>query len=192
MLICITGIDGCGKGVQVSLLEKYLTSQDQSVFVSKAYGTGEKEIFSTFLEYWDPLAILFLFQALHVEQRIRAERALLEGKLVIADRWDESYLAYHSNYGALSTDAELREKLNQMAFGGIVPNITFLLKVSIQKAKERCRLRGEDFFDRASLEYHETMQNGYLALAEKRGWTVLDGEMSIRDIHQKILSRMNL
>ncbi len=68
MLFNITGIDGCGKTTQVQLLQEYLVEQGKEVFVSKAYGEEEKKILSSIMPNLDQLAILFLFQALHVEQ----------------------------------------------------------------------------------------------------------------------------
>ncbi len=188
MIICLTGIDGCGKGTQVDLLMKYLRSKNCPVFSSKAYGQAEQEYFAALLDYWDPVAILFLFQALHVQQRIETTRAIARGEIVIADRWDESYLVYHSNYGLLASDPELCHRLNKIAFDNIRPDITFLLQISIEEAKKRCLIRGEDFFDRLSREYHETMLKGYLKLAEERGWIIIDAEQPTLQIHKQILS----
>lgn len=186
MIICITGIDCCGKGTQIRFLEEFLRKMGHDVFLSKAYGQTEKECFSLFLEYWHPTSIMFLFQALHTHQRVKTERMLRKNKIVIADRWDESYLIYHSNYGILKHKTNLRNHLNEIAFSNIFPDITFLLKIKIIAAKQRCKHRGEDFFDKLPAEYHETMQNGYLEMAKNRNWIIVNGEKSIKEIHEKI------
>lgn len=186
MIICITGIDCCGKGTQIPLLAEFLQRKKYDVFISKAYGSAEKECFSPFMEYWHPVSIMFLFQAIHTQQRVKARKAENQGKIVVADRWDESYLAYHSNYGILKDTHELRKDLNKLSFSNIVPDITFLLKVSITTAKQRCKHRGEDFFDQLPWKYHETMQKAYLKIAKDRNWIVLDGEKPPKEIHKKI------
>lgn len=187
MLICLTGIDGCGKGTQKELLRVHLQNMGKSVFMSKAYGDAEKECFSAFVEYWTQESILFLFQALHVEQRVRVEKALTRGEVVVADRWDESYLAYHSTHGILSLDPFLRDQLNRIAFAGIIPDFTFFLDVSVEQARQRLLSRGMDFFDSLSSEYHNTMRNEYLNIATTRNWIILDGTKPHLEIHREIL-----
>lgn len=188
MIVCITGIDGSGKGIQRELLADYLRSSRHTVYISKAYGDAEKECFSVFIEKWPQEAILFLFQALHVAQRRNAELALKRGEIVIADRWDESYLAYHKHHGILADDVVLRDKLNEIAFCNMRPNITFLLDIRAKKARLRLRSRGMDFFDKLPLHYHETMRQEYLEIAKQRGWIVLDGTAPIKTIHSIIVS----
>ncbi len=192
MIICLTGIDGCGKGTQKELLKAHLENSRKAVFLSKAYGDAEKECFSAFVEYWTQESILFLFQALHAEQRVKAEKALARGAIVIADRWDESYLAYHSTHGILLSNPGLRDQLNSIAFGGIIPDVTFFLDVPVERARERMLSRGMDFFDRLSNDYHSTMRNEYLSIATDRKWIIIDGTKSPLEIHREILRELGL
>lgn len=186
MLICLTGIDGCGKGTQLSLLTEYLEKQNFPVFVSKAYGDAEKECFSAFINTWSQTAILFLFQALHAEQSLKVRRALAQRRIVIADRWDEAYLAYHSRYGILSCDPKLRARLNEIAFEGISPDVTILLDVPVKVALKRLEARGKDFFDKLPQSYHQAMRDEYLRLAKEKNWHVVDGTRPAIDIHSRI------
>jgi len=187
-LINITGIDGCGKGTQLQHLADYLTQKRRKIFLSKAYGPREKEMFSLFIERAHDLTVMFLFQAMHVEQRMKAEKALQDGAIVLADRWDDAYFAYHSQYGMLADDAILRDKLNELAFGGIKPDVTFLLKVPVSVGMERCRLRGADFFDLKSAAHHQSKADYLDKMAAEHGWTVIDGERPHREIHEEIVS----
>lgn len=188
MLINMTGVDGSGKGTQLQYLADYFEQRGKKVFMSKAYGPCEKELFSLFMERSHDLAVMFMFQALHVQQRIRAEKALQDGAIVLADRWDDAYLAYHSQNGILAEDPELREKLNLLAFGGINPDLTFMLKVPVEISMENCLLRGADFFDRKGVEYHQSLSDGLEQLAERYGWVVLDGNRAKKTIHEEIVS----
>lgn len=192
MLICITGIDGCGKSIQIKFLKDYLEKKGYNVAISKAYGEAEKELFSLYIENLHQTAILFLFEAMHAQQCILAKQELARGKIVIADRWDESYLVYHSHYGVLKDKPKLRAAITKLSFQGIVPDITFLLKVSYEAAQKRCEARGLDYFDKKPKEYHETMQKGYINLIKKRGGIIINGEQSIKLIHQEIISHLPL
>lgn len=187
MLISFTDIDGCGKGTQIRLLSEYLEDKNHENFISKAYGDMEKEIFSVFMGKWDDRAVLFLFQALHVQQHLRARKQLEKGRIVIADRWDESYLAYHSKHGILQDRPELRSELNKIAFQGLKPDITFLLDTSVDVAQERMQARGADYFDDLSKSYHLRMRDGYLQIVKERNGYVIDGGQPIEKIHNEVI-----
>ncbi|MEK7608041.1 MAG: dTMP kinase [Patescibacteria group bacterium] len=190
MFICFSGIDGCGKGTQKEFLADYYRGLGNRVFLSKAYGDAEKECFSAFIERWSQEAILFLFQALHTEQRKKAEQALQRGEIVIADRWDESYLAYHEAFGILSMYPALRARLNEIAFASMAPDVTFLIDLSEESARKRLQSRGMDFFDRLSADYHRTMRRKYLELAKERNWIVIDGAKTPADIRADVIAHL--
>lgn len=188
MFIAFSGLDGCGKGSQIEFLSRYLESKGQSVYISKAYGQPEKELFSQYVETMDQVSLLFLFQALHSEQYIRTKKALDDGKVVLADRWDDSYLAYHSRFGVLSDDESLRNRLNQLAFNDLKPDFTVYLKVSVEVSMKRTLARGADFFDKKGFEYHSAMKEQYEKLLLQENWVSVDGEQSAQKIHNEILS----
>lgn len=188
MLINITGIDGCGKSLQIQLLENYIRSKGKEVFISKAYGKAEKDTFSAYIETVEQEALLFLFQAFHIRQFLRAEEAIEKRKIVIADRWDESYIVYHSQRGILAHNRVLREKLNKIAFKCTIPDFTFLLDVPVEVAQRRTHSRGADFFDKKPADYHEMMRRGYLNLAQERKWHVLDGNRSVEILHKEVVN----
>jgi dTMP kinase len=190
MIINLTGIDGCGKGTQITLLAQHFMQAGKRTFISKAYGDAEKETLSMFVRKWHQTSILFMFQALHVQQRIEAFEAEERGELVISDRWDDSYHAYHRNFGILKDDLELREQLNKIAFEERLPDITFFLDTPLEVAQRRMDDRGRDFFDQHPLSYHQYMQEGYRTLAKERGWITINSEESVEKIHNEILSHL--
>ncbi len=190
MIINLTGIDGCGKGTQKVLLSQKFKSEGKRVFLSKAYGDAEKETFSPFIQWWHQTSILFLFQALHTQQRFEALEAEEKGDIVISDRWDDSYHAYHRNFGILADDPELRAELNKIAFDGRSPDITFLLDVPLEVAQNRMDVRGRDFFDKHPLSYHKAMLDEYHALAGERGWIIINAEKPVGEIHKDIVSHL--
>lgn len=192
MLIVISGIDGCGKSTQVSLLKEWFVTNGKSVLVTKAYDDAAKKICKPWLDSWtDDLAIMFLFQALHSVQYAKSDEALNQGKVVIADRWDESYLAYHSCYGPLASQPDLRRSLNSMAFRSRVPDKGFLIEIPLAIAKERRESRGRmgPLEDRPS-KYFTRLRDGYRQIAEERGWHIVDGSKTAAEIHSDILCHM--
>jgi len=187
MFISFAGIDGSGKTTQIQLLEAYFQNQNTQVFVSKAYTTKEKELFGEYMQKIDQRSILFLFQAFHVEQYLKAKNALEKHQVVIADRWDESYLAYHSTYGVLYKEEELRERINLLAFQGLKPDVCFLMDIDPHTAIHRTSQRGQDYFDKLSFTYHSDMVNAYRKLATEHGWVVLYSNKKPKDIHQEVI-----
>lgn len=192
MLIVISGIDGSGKSLQVKMLEQWYTQQGIAVSIVKAYDDQAKMICRPFMESWcNETAIMFLFQALHAEQYSAAMKALALGDVVIADRWDESYLSYHQNFGELASRAQLRNELNDMAFHRKLPDKGFLINVPPEIARQRRSSRGkmERFEDRPD-QYFQRIQETYLSIASQRGWWVLDGTKTPDVLHHQIIDAL--
>lgn len=192
MLIAISGIDGCGKSLQVELLEKWLKEMGKSLVVVKAYDDIAKLALRPFIEKWtDDTAIMFLFQAMHAQQYAAATEAIEQGRIVIADRWDESYLAYHRNFGFLSEQDDIRCTLNSLAFRGKIPDAGFIIEVPAEIARKRRESRGklERFEDRPD-DYFELVQCTYCEIALERGWKVLDGTRTPQAIHEEIAATL--
>ncbi len=191
MIICITGIDGCGKTTQAHNLIGYLMVQGHKAYLSKAYANEEKDIFEKLLPSLHQKAILFLFQALHVQQLQKAKKAITDGKIVVADRWDDSYLVYHSKNGILSTKPKLRNRLNELAFEGVKADLTFFLDVNIEVIMQRLKDRGESFFEKKPVKFFKEMRKSYLRLSKKENWIVIDGNISINEVSQIIINHVN-
>ena len=65
-----------------------------------------------------------------------------------------------------------------------------MLDVSYEAAKKRCEARGQDFFDRLSREYHESMCEGYLEILQGRSSFIINGERAPQEIHADILANL--
>lgn len=187
MHIVISGIDGSGKGTQCQLLKYALEARGYNTEITKAYGDAEKEAFAPFLQYWDDLAITLMFQAFHRQQFVDTMKALAAGKIVISDKWDDPYEAYHRQFGFLSEQPGLRQTLTDLSFEGYLPDIGFLLDVPFEIAEPRMEVRGKDFFDKKELDFHTAMRAGYLAVATERSWIVVDGTKGSYEVHREIL-----
>ncbi len=190
MLISISGIDGCGKTLQVNMLQSWLQNLDRTCVTVKAYDDTAKIACRPFMDTWtSDTAIMFLFQALHAQQYALTIQALTRGDIVITDRWDESYLAYHENFGFLAEQLEIRSQLNTLAFHGKLPDIGFIIDVPPEIARRRRESRGkvERFEDRSD-QYYETVRVSYRRIATARNWTILNGTKTPESIHQEIIA----
>lgn len=190
MLLVVSGIDGCGKSTQVSLLAGWLRNIGVPVFLSKAYNDEAKAILRQYINNWNSEeAIMFLFQALHSQQYFESVSAINRGYTVIADRWDESYLAYHSNFGELSRNEKLLSDINRLAFQDLLPDLGFLITIPVDLAEKRRKFRGKiERFESRSLEYFNIIQKKYLSIAKDRGWYIIDGTRNEEEVHAEIIS----
>lgn len=192
MLISFSGIDGCGKTLQIKLLKAWLKQNGKPCFIAKAYDDMAKVILRPYMETWtDDTAIMFLFQALHAQQHAVTAKALSEGNIVVADRWDESYFAYHENFGFLADRPAIREQLNSLAFHDTLPDIGFVIEVPPKIARRRRESRGQiERFEDRSDHYYQTVQSSYRKIALERNWVILNGIKTPEKIHREIIEML--
>ncbi len=206
MLIAIEGPDGSGKTTQAKLLAEHLRKQGYDVLVVEEPGTTAlgRSIRAILLDSPDsqpqaleiePLAELFLYEASRAQLVREVLRpALAAGKVVIADRYALSSLAYQG-YGR-GLPLELVRKLNELATDGLEPDLVFLLDLPPEeglrrKVARRGREEGvrRDRLESAALDFHRRVRRGYLELIKDhpRGY-LLDGRMSPEELHQRIVA----
>lgn len=127
-----------------------------------------------------------------VEEKIRP--ALADGKLVIADRFVSSTLAYQGSAGGLPVD-EIRD-VARCAVGGITPDLVIVFDVDEITAARRMNPlllgeassgggRGElDRIEARGLEYHRKVRAGYLQQAKENpeGHLVVDASRAPDDV----------
>ncbi len=201
-LISFEGGDGSGKTTQIKLLEAYLASRgkvcllthepggtDLGQMIRRVLVEGVKEEIALQTE-------LFLYladRAQHVREVI--EPARKREQLVLCDRFTDSTLAYQG-YGR-GVDLALLRRMNQLASGGIEPDLTLLLDCLPKTALARARRRSAeqnsgvvtaDRFESESLEFHERVRRGFLELAraEPERFVVLDSSAPKLEIHEQI------
>jgi dTMP kinase len=194
-LFTFEGIDGSGKSTHIQMLVSRFVSLGIPVFVSKAIKTEDEKqliisLMKTFSFPKNSLATMFLFQALHSKQYEEAKKALEEGKIVLADRWNASFWVYHQNFGILKEKPEILKLLDDLAFQGLIPTITFLLDLPVEVALERKRLQQPqlvDVFEQEDIETYRKARKAYLEMANSNpGWVVIDTTKPIIEVHQKI------
>ena len=177
--LVVEGIDGSGKSSQVECLRRWLPRSGlmpagAKLLVSREPGGTPlgAQLYPILLNR--RLAIhsraeLLLFaadRAQHVEARIRP--ALDQGHWVLSDRFSGSTVAYQGHGRGCSL--ELIHRLEQVATGGLTPDLTLWLDLSPQQARARRPPRQQDRFESAGLEFTERVAQGFRQLAGERGW----------------------
>ncbi|PKL52766.1 MAG: dTMP kinase [Candidatus Methanoperedenaceae archaeon HGW-Methanoperedenaceae-1] len=178
MLVTLEGIDGTGKSSAVKGLESKFKD---AVFTREPTHNWIGEAVKKSIESdTDPLAELFLFVADHAEHIARVIKpALLEGKMVISDRYSDSRYAYQGvTLSGLFDDA--MEWIKGVHKGWtIVPDLTILFKIDPAVAVGRCGNRGNHTkFEKT--EFLRKVQDNFLKLAgeEPDRFVVVDAEQS--------------
>ena len=175
MLITVEGLDGAGKTTLVTGLARALP-----VTVLREPGGVEVSeriralVADPALDV-DPRAEALLFAAARAQLVAARLRPLLDaGRWVLLDRFVDSSLAYQGGGRGLGIEAV--RSLNRFATQGLVPDVTFLLRISPARglarisgrAPDRLEGSGEAFFAAVAAAYDE------LAAAEPGRFVVLD------------------
>lgn len=179
-LITFEGIDGCGKSTQMRLLEQYLLERGVDVISTREPGGTElgRKIRSALLDGGkgsvEPLAELLLYaadRAHHVRRVIIP--ALDEGRVVLSDRFYDATTVYQGY--ARGFDLALVNQLNELATGGLKPDLTLLFDLDVETGLKRTRKRADDAsgaarpdrLDQEPLEFHKRVRAAYLEIAAR-------------------------
>lgn len=198
--IAFEGGEGAGKSTQARMLAAALEARGIECVVTREPGgtLGAEAIRALLLgtegEGWHPRAEALLFAAArsdHVERLIRP--AVAAGKWVICDRFVDSSRAYQGGGGGLS-DADLCE-LHRIGSEGLLPDMTLLVEVSPEVARERAALRDVDGADRIGGRdeaYHAKVAAAFarIAEAEPARFARIDGNGSAEAVHQAVLTAL--
>ena len=196
MLINFEGIDGCGKSTQIHLLKQYLEERGKKVQVYREPGGTSiaEEIRSILLDSkYEISAIseLLLFSAARAQLvQDKIIPALERGITVILDRFYDSTTAYQG-YGRSVLPIDEIILLNKMASHGLVPEITFYLRISQELALQRRKERAQDRMEMAGNDFYSRVLKGYEMMAKKHPrFIVLDGAQPIESIAKQIQSHI--
>jgi dTMP kinase len=189
-LIAIEGIDGSGKSTLVKYLEDELKKEGHPVEKVVTREADKEGVFQTAVDSYAPdtssPAYMFFFQLLHADKATRARKALEQSKIVIADRWDLSFFAWHENFGFFSHESsELREGISHLAFGDMKPDLGIYLDVSVEKAIDRRMWRGELIEDtEAEKQFYTKVVTAYRLLAQQHGWIIVDANDGFEQVRK--------
>lgn len=110
------------------------------------------------------LAELFLFEACRSQIVKEVIGPALAGRnVVICDRFSDATLSYQGYGGKVPLD--VIKKLDNVATGGLKPDLTILLDVDTFTGLKRARKKGIDRMEKKDLAYHRRVRAGYLKIA---------------------------
>lgn len=165
--ITFEGPEGSGKTTQAKILCDALHSVEiEAWYLREPGGTpiGEK-IRSLLLDKssnMTPMTEFLLFSAARAEiVETVIKPALERGVHVICDRFTDSSLAIQGRARGLP-DAYV-ERINMIAVGNLVPDLTILLDIDVKEGLKRVAERGgENRIDLEGVEFHEKVRQEYL------------------------------
>jgi dTMP kinase len=186
LFLSFEGGEGSGKSVQAKLLVEMLAQRGREVVLTREPGgtaAGERirEIVLHAQEIaLSPEAQVLIYstaRAQNVREVIRP--AIDAGKVVVADRFYDSTLAYQGYGHGVPLD-QIRD-VTRLACGTLVPDRTFLLDIPVDIGLGRSGWRAQSKWDRFEVldtAFHERVREGYLRLAaaEPRRWAVIKAD----------------
>ncbi|ADJ26177.1 thymidylate kinase [Dehalogenimonas lykanthroporepellens BL-DC-9] len=191
--ITFEGCEGAGKSTQAGLLAGMLASNGmKTILTREPGGTPLGEEISRLLKWGkigdiDALSELLLFNASRAELVFTViEPALKAGKIVICDRFTDSSLVYQGGGRGLSTETVIR--VNDIATRGLKPDMTILLDIPISTGQHRKSNSVADRFEQEADEFHKSVRQSYLALAEAdpERWKVVNGTLSRSEVTEAV------
>ena len=193
--IVIEGLEGTGKGTQVELLRKRIEKLGKEVlFVREPGGTQIGEEIRKIVKSPDldrvPETEILLFSAARVElARTQVLPALEKGINVVSDRSFLSTIVYQT-YGHNRKDLlPMVENVTKYALSGIHPDLIIILDIDPQTGLERAKTKNagiQDRFDDLAVPFHERVRKGYLEIAKKNKYPVIDASQSISEVEKEI------
>ena len=187
--IVLDGIDGCGKSTQLQALQQWLphsglmppgaalhctrepggTALGQALRQLLLHPPGEAAP--------GTVAELLLYaadRAQHVQQLLQP--ALAAGDWVLSDRFSGSTAAYQGHGRGVSLD--LIAQLEQIATGGLSPDLTLWLDLPLAEAVGRRASRTADRIEASGEAFLARVHQGFAALAAERGWQRIAADQS--------------
>lgn len=197
------GLDGSGKSSLMSALESELKTKGlQTLRTREPGGTPlgdeiRELILRTVGSAPTARTELLLYEASraqHVDLVIRP--ALEKNYWVLCDRFTASSVAFQA--GGREIPVAWVERLNEFATGGLKPDVTILLDLSVDESRRRRSQRestqGEkqDRIESETDVFHEKVRQAFLRQAEQdpKVWIVLDAARSPETLLKELLGKL--
>lgn len=195
--ITFEGCEGCGKSTQSRILYNRLRGMKiNAVLTREPGGTPLGNAIRKLLKdkkdiSINALAELLLFNSCRtqlVNDIIRP--ALASGKVVICDRFTDSTVVYQGY--ARGLDTKMVSIVNDIATGGLIPDLTVLLDTDPEQGIRRKQNRANDRFETEDLAFHNKVRNGYMVLSKKdpERWLLIKSGQSISNVSDLIWERV--
>lgn len=202
--ITLEGGEGAGKSTQVRRLVEALGQAGIEAVATREPGgaPGAEQIRALLVdghtERWDAMTEALLHCAARRDHLVQTLKPALEaGRWVVSDRFADSTVAYQG-YG-LGLGAATVRKLNALAVGDFVPDLTVIIDLPVDEGLTRAAARGGSArYESMSRDFHERLRQGFLEIAKEEPdrCTVVDGAGSEEEvaaaIRTAVAKRLNI
>ena len=196
--VSFEGLDGAGKTTQLTMAAVSLAAEGIPYVMTREPGGTEvglclrRELLSDSNDL-DPSQELILYQAdrvLHVSKVIKP--AIQAGIWVLCDRFIDSTMAYQG-FGRGCPLSPIKTA-NQIATGGIVPDLTVLLDMNPEAMRGRLMHRQRDRVEREDESFFQRVREGFLKIAawEPERFMVIDAGLDSVIISAQIAKRLKI
>ena len=199
--IVFEGIEGSGKSYQSKkLFENLKKNKIHTILTREPGGTNSAERIRDLIlkdyfhnkkeEQFDKYTDTLLYLAArneHIKNKIKP--ALNKKKIIICDRYIDSTMAYQV-YGK-GVSKFLIDAIHNKILNGIKPNLTFLLKVNINKALKRLNQRKKkNRYDKFTKSFYNKVQKSFIKIArnKKNNYYILDNSIDNKTLETNILN----
>ena len=199
LFVTLEGGEGAGKSTQSRLLAQRLEKHRRLLHTREPGGAAGAERLRTLLLEGDhglslraEILVHFAARFDHVEHTIIP--ALAEGNLVICDRFFDSTLAYQG-YGLGHGEAEPLAFIRDLiALTPLKPDLTLLLDLPREVARQRLTRRGDapDRYERLDEAFHLRVADGFrrIARAAPERIVVVDAGGTMEQVHRTLLDKV--
>jgi dTMP kinase len=196
LFVAFEGVEGAGKGTQIRLAQEWLEEQGADVLVTREPGGTEvgeqlrKVLLGHDTGHLEPKTEALLFAASRAQLVMTVIRpALAEGKVVIADRYIDSSVAYQGWARGLGEQDVLT--LNVWATQGLFPDLVILLHLEPEAGLLRS-LGEPDRIEMEGGDFHAKVADAYLRIAEEHPerFVVVDADGPPEQVHDKVVEAL--
>ncbi|VEU75579.1 Thymidylate kinase [Mycoplasmopsis maculosa] len=202
MFITFEGPDGSGKTTLISeLIQRLIKAKPSLKYILTREPGGRdikeaeniRKIILDKESHLSPISEALLYTA---SRRIHIERviwpALKENKLILCDRYVDSFYAYQGVARNLGLD--FTKKLTELVIENTLPDLTIFLFITAEQSSHRRNISRivTDRLDAESNEFHKRVINGYEELIKNdpERFIVADGWQSIEDLTNDVYEKL--
>lgn len=206
LFITCEGGEGAGKSTLFEKLQEALTSQGYEVILTREPGGSDFGEFirdlvlrkDSVMSDMTELLLFLAARAQHINEKIKP--ALLEGKIVLCDRFNDSTIAYQGYARGLGVQKV--QQMCELVCDGIYPDLTFFLDVSpveglkrTRQAKKQHAAEGEvDRIEGEKLDFHQKVYKclQQLALMEPNRIVTIDATLSKQAVFKEAWKQLSV
>ena len=193
-ILSFEGIEGVGKSTQINLLKNFLEKNKYTVEVLREPGstlTGENIrniLLDKGSDISDKTELLLMFAAR--SELISKKINNLSCDYLLLDRFFDASLAYQG-YGRNLPLSLIKDLISFTDCP--MPELTILIDISVEEAFARKINDQKDRIESSGIEFFNNVRNGYLEIAKNNvnRFLVIDGTLSINEIHNAIIKKLN-